>query len=34
MSPRDVLSPGVQGEFMGGRGELVRQALAFAGVGG
>lgn len=33
MSPHDVLSPGVQNEFAGGRGELVRQALAYAGVG-
>lgn len=32
MSPRDVLSPMVQDEFAGGRGGLVRQALAFAGV--
>ncbi len=34
MSPQDVLSPFVQGEFAGGRGELVRQALAFSGVRG
>lgn len=34
MSPQDVLSPMVQEEFVGGRGELVRQALAFAGVSG
>ncbi|AJT42161.1 NUDIX hydrolase family protein [Psychromicrobium lacuslunae] len=32
MTPEDVLSPGVQAEFDGGRGELVRQALAFAGI--
>ncbi|WP_136610324.1 NUDIX hydrolase family protein [Sinomonas albida] len=34
MSPSDVLSGPVQAEFMGGRGELVRQALAFAGIPG
>lgn len=33
MTPEEVLSPGVQLEFSGGRGALVRQALAFAGVG-
>jgi hypothetical protein len=33
MTPGEVLSPGVQLEFSGGRGALVRQALAFAGVG-
>ncbi|MDP5226561.1 MULTISPECIES: NUDIX hydrolase family protein [Arthrobacter] len=32
MSPREVLSEAVQQEFDGGRGQLVRQALAFAGV--
>lgn len=34
MSPQDVLSPVVQDEFVGGRGQLVRQALAFAGFTG
>jgi hypothetical protein len=33
MSPAEVLSPMVQEEFVGGRGELVRQALGYAGVG-
>lgn len=33
MTPEEVLSPDVQLEFSGGRGALVRQALAFAGVG-
>ena len=33
MTPEEVLSPGVQLEFSGGRGALIRQALAFAGVG-
>ena len=33
MTPEEVLSPGVQMEFVGGRGSLIRQALAFAGVG-
>ncbi|KQQ90059.1 NUDIX hydrolase family protein [Pseudarthrobacter sp. SL88] len=33
MTPDEVLSPGVQLEFSGGRGGLIRQALAFAGVG-
>jgi hypothetical protein len=33
MTPGEVLSPDVQLEFSGGRGALVRQALAFAGVG-
>jgi Domain of unknown function (DUF4916) len=33
MTPQEVLSPGVQMEFTGGRGALIRQALAFAGVG-
>ena len=33
MTPDEVLSPDVQLEFSGGRGALVRQALAFAGVG-
>ncbi|ABY25209.1 mutator protein (7,8-dihydro-8-oxoguanine-triphosphatase) [Renibacterium salmoninarum ATCC 33209] len=31
MTPQEVLSPLVQAEFDGGRGELVKQALAFAG---
>jgi ADP-ribose pyrophosphatase YjhB (NUDIX family) len=31
MSPEDALSPGVQSEFTGGRGNLLRQALAHAG---
>lgn len=34
MNPQDVLSPLVQSEFAGGRGELVRLALGFAGVRG
>jgi Domain of unknown function (DUF4916) len=33
MTPEEVLSDDVQAEFHGGRGTLVRQALAFAGVG-
>lgn len=33
MTPEEVLSEGVQLEFTGGRGALVRQALSFAGVG-
>jgi hypothetical protein len=33
MTPAEVLSADVQLEFSGGRGALVRQALAFAGVG-
>lgn len=33
MTPEEVLSPDVQLEFSGGRGSLIRQALAFAGVG-
>jgi hypothetical protein len=33
MTPEEVLSPGVQLEFSGGRGALIRQALAYAGVG-
>jgi hypothetical protein len=33
MTPEEVLSDEVQQEFHGGRGALVRQALAFAGVG-
>jgi hypothetical protein len=33
MTPEEVLSPGVQLEFSGGRGALIRQALAVAGVG-
>lgn len=32
MSPEEVLSPAVQSEFAGGRGDLVRQALAYAGL--
>jgi len=32
MSPDEVLSPTVQQEFDGGRGQLVRQALAFSGI--
>lgn len=31
MSPEDALSPQVQAEFSGGRGNLLRQALAHAG---
>lgn len=31
MSPQDALSPQVQAEFTGGRGNLLRQALAHAG---
>ncbi|NKX56437.1 NUDIX hydrolase family protein [Arthrobacter mobilis] len=31
MSPQDALSPEVQAEFTGGRGNLLRQALAHAG---
>jgi hypothetical protein len=31
MSPQDALSPEVQAEFSGGRGNLLRQALAHAG---
>jgi hypothetical protein len=31
MSPEDALSPEVQAEFTGGRGNLLRQALAHAG---
>jgi hypothetical protein len=31
MSPEDALSPEVQAEFSGGRGNLLRQALAHAG---
>lgn len=34
MTPQEALSPGVQSEFTGGKGELVRQAMAFAGVSG
>lgn len=34
MSPAEVLGGPVQMEFVGGRGELVRQALAFAGIAG
>ncbi|WP_427016277.1 NUDIX hydrolase family protein [Pseudarthrobacter sp. P1] len=34
MTPAEVLGPGVQQEFVGGRGELLRQALAFAGYNG
>ncbi len=33
MTPHEILSDDVQQEFSGGRGNLVRQALAFAGVG-
>ncbi len=33
MTPEEVLSSDVQLEFSGGRGALIRQALAFAGVG-
>jgi hypothetical protein len=33
MTPQEVLSDGVQLEFTGGRGALVKQALAYAGVG-
>ena len=33
MTPQEVMSTGVQLEFSGGRGALIRQALAFAGVG-
>ena len=33
MTPQEILSDDVQQEFSGGRGNLVRQALAFAGVG-
>jgi hypothetical protein len=32
MTPQDVLSEGVQQEFEGGRGNLVRQALAYSGI--
>lgn len=32
MSPAEALSGPVQMEFVGGKGELVRQALAFAGI--
>lgn len=32
MTPQEVLSDNVQQEFDGGRGNLVRQALAFSGV--
>jgi hypothetical protein len=32
MTPREVLSDDVQQEFEGGRGNLVRQALAFSGI--
>ena len=32
MTPQDVLSDGVQQEFEGGRGNLVRQALAYSGI--
>jgi hypothetical protein len=32
MTPQEVLSENVQQEFDGGRGNLVRQALAFSGV--
>ena len=32
MTPEDVLSEGVQQEFEGGRGNLVRQALAYSGI--
>ncbi|MET1035270.1 MAG: NUDIX hydrolase family protein [Arthrobacter sp.] len=31
LSPEDALSPGVQDEFAGGRGNLIRQALAHVG---
>ncbi|MFD1213093.1 NUDIX hydrolase family protein [Arthrobacter sp. GCM10027362] len=31
MSPEDALGPAVQSEFIGGRGNLLRQALAHAG---
>jgi hypothetical protein len=34
MSPAEVLSETVQVEFVGGRGNLVRQALAYAGIAG
>ncbi|MDJ0317942.1 MULTISPECIES: NUDIX hydrolase family protein [Arthrobacter] len=33
MTPEEVLSPGVQAEFFGGRGALVRQAISYAGLG-
>jgi hypothetical protein len=33
MTPQEVMSSDVQLEFSGGRGALIRQALAFAGVG-
>ena len=33
MTPEEVMSSDVQLEFSGGRGALIRQALAFAGVG-
>jgi hypothetical protein len=33
MTPQEVMSADVQLEFSGGRGALIRQALAFAGVG-
>jgi hypothetical protein len=32
MTPQEVLSENVQQEFDGGRGNLVRQALAFSGI--
>jgi hypothetical protein len=32
MTPQEVLSENVQQEFDGGRGHLVRQALAFSGI--
>ena len=32
MTPQEVLSDNVQQEFDGGRGNLVRQALAFSGI--
>lgn len=32
MTPQEVLSDDVQQEFEGGRGNLVRQALAFSGI--
>ncbi len=34
MTPQEALSPVVQSEFAGGRGDILRQALAFAGIAG
>lgn len=33
LTPQEALSPGVQSEFSGGRGNLLRQAMAHAGWG-